>query len=144
MCVQGGRSGSVCLLVHPHPLPSYLALVSGHTRVVIILIFAHTKSSNHASVSFYRSSRASGNERARGTTRSHPRTLRWRLQIPFRRFVDRGTDCLGAVPTQTRPQHSSHLLGRLLPGLHRQDKHMHIWNSNEFTDVHAATDWKRS
>lgn len=64
------------LSVRPHPLPSYLALVSGHMCVVIILIFAHTKDSKHASVSFYRSSRASLNERARGTTCSHPRTLR--------------------------------------------------------------------
>lgn len=74
--------------------------------------------------------------------------LRWRPQIQLRKFLDRQADCLGAAPTQTRPLHNSHLLGRLLPGLHRQDKHMQIWNSNELTsaekDVHAATEWKRS
>lgn len=60
----------------PHPRPSYLALVSGHMCVVIILIFARTKNSKQASVSFYRSSRVSLNERARGTTRSHSRIFR--------------------------------------------------------------------
>lgn len=73
---------------------------------------------------------------------------RWRLQIQ----TDRLPGC-GSHPN-TAPA-NSHLLGRLLPGLHRQDKHMQIWNSNEFTsneniqlkkqlDVHAATEWKRS
>lgn len=75
-CVLPGWEVRECVFVcaPPPPLPSYLALVSGHMYVVIILIFAQTKNSKHASVSFYRGSRASLD--GGGTTRSLPRTLR--------------------------------------------------------------------
>lgn len=53
------------------------------------------------------------------------------LQIQFRKCLDR--------PLQTRLLRNSNLLLRLLPGLHRQqDKHMQIWNANEFTFADKA------